>query len=97
MDYNIFSDNEKFKKIADYIGDDGEGGQIFVETNFEEMSLEELKDYRSKLEEVLENFNNAEPDEDTEPEKHEQWEDMLLDVEELLDEIDSYIENLEEE
>lgn len=97
MDCNIFSENERFKKITDYIGEDGEEGQIFIETNFEEMSLEELKDYRSKLEEVLENFHNAEPDEDAEPEKHEQWEDMMLDVEELLDEIDSYIENFEKE
>lgn len=97
MNYSVYSDNERFRKIADYIGDDGEEGQLFIETNFEEMSLEELKDYRSKLEEVIDNFNNAEPDEDAELEKHEQWEDMLLDVEELLDEIDSYIENLEEE
>lgn len=97
MDYSIFSDNERFRKIADYVGEDGEEGQLFIETNFGELSLEELKDYRSKLEEVIENFHNAEPDEDEEPEKYEQWEEMLLDVEEMIDEIESYIEDLEEE
>lgn len=95
MEYSIFSDNERFRKIADYIGEDGEVGELFLETNFGELTLEELMEYREKLEQVIENFHNAEPDEDEEPEKHEQWEDMLLDVEEMIDEIEDRIAELE--
>lgn len=94
-DIEIDKGNEKFRKIAEYINDSGEVGELFLETNFAEMSLEELIDFREKLEEVIENFHNAEPDEDDEPEKHAEWENMLLDVEELLDEVEEYIEELE--
>ena len=96
-DIEIDEGNEKFRKIAEYINDDGEVGELFLETNFGELTLEELMEYREKLEQVIDNFHNSEPDEDEEPEKHEQWEDMLLDVEEMIDEIESYIEDLEEE
>lgn len=96
-DIDIDEGNEKFRKIAEYVNNSGENDELYLETNFDEMSLEELIDFREKLEEVTDNFHSAEPDIDEESEKHAAWEEMLLDLEELIDEVEDRIETLEEE
>ncbi len=65
--------------------------EVYVVPEFEEMSLEELKEYYERLEDKYDDLHNTEPD-DEESEAHKDWEDKFEFIEELLEQVEEIIE-----
>lgn len=64
-----------------------------MEVDLEEMTLEELNEYREKVEGELDILETQIPEDDESPE-YAEWEEKIQVLEELLDDIDSCIDNL---
>ncbi len=62
--------------------------------DLDEMTLEELQEYREKVEEELDILEAKMPDDEETPE-YEEWDEKIQALEEHLDDIDSYIDDLE--
>ena len=69
----------------------GAGWDVSLEEDIEEMSEEELKEYLTSLEQRLEELSDEEP-EDDDSDEYETWADAHEDLEDRIDEVKELLE-----
>lgn len=81
------------------IGQNKKGGRLmrdfeeFAEMDIEDMTLEDLEEYKEAAENKYDELYDNEPD--GYDDSHDEWEDKISEIEELLAELDSRISELE--
>lgn len=80
---------EKGKLIK--LTNNGAGWDVSLEEDIEEMSEEELKEYLTSLEQRLEELSDEEPEDDGSDE-YETWADAHEDLEDCIDEVKELLE-----
>ena len=69
------------------------GEEIFAVPDFNDMSLEELQEYKERLTDKIHAMDEAEPKQKT-GEKREEWEELHEELEDMRDEVAELIDEL---
>lgn len=94
---NMEVGEEETTRVRITISDGKVETEIEVIPDLDALSLEQLYELQEEYENQLDEFRDAEPDEDDDPEEYKQWESAVEQLEQDLEEVNDKIEELEEE